>query len=64
MTIQQTIQAIRAMGLSCNWNAEYQEFRVNYAKRFDSRWTKDSAYFTNDKDDAIATAKVMSQFQR
>lgn len=39
------------------------EWRIDY-RRDDTRKTPDSSYFTSDRLDAIATARVMSQWSK
>lgn len=58
-TIAATKAAIRATGLTVRYQAEYDEWRIDY-KRDDPRWSEDSAYYTTYRDDAIATARVMA----
>lgn len=57
MTDKQTFDAIRKLGLAVQKNDG--EWRVDY-KRSDPRKSLDSCYFTNDKQDALDTAKSMS----
>lgn len=59
MTIQDVKLEVSKLGLTCFWDAAYQEFRVNYHFR-DSRYTLDSCYYTDSKEDALGTARVMA----
>lgn len=58
MTNLEVFKTIRAMGLAVSYNDG--EWQINYKKE-DKRYTPDSKYFTDDKLDAIQTAKVMSE---
>jgi len=51
MTQKQTIATIRALGLVCR--VRDGEYRVNYRDGQES-----TAYYTNDSDDALATARI------
>jgi len=59
LTIKTVLQQVRALGLTCRFDSDYQEFVINY-KRSDPRWTPDSSYHTPYRDDAIASAKVIA----
>jgi len=61
MTDKQTFDAIRKLGMAVQKNDG--EWQVDY-RRDDNRKTPDSCYFTDDKDDALGTAKAMASFQR
>jgi len=61
MTNKQTFDAIRALGLAAQLNNG--EWQVDY-RRDDSRRTPGTRYFTNDKEDALATARVMASHKR
>lgn len=61
MTNLQVFKLIRSLGLAVQYNDG--EWKVNY-RRDDSRRTPDSDYFTDDKDDAIGTARVMADWKR
>lgn len=63
MTIREVKTAIHAMGLTCRYHAAYAEFRIDYL-RSDVRWTTDSAYFTTDRSDAVATARRMAEWRK
>lgn len=54
MNRSQAINAIRAMGMSVK--VVDDEFRVNYPKGAES-----TAYYTDDPEDAVGTAKVMAR---
>lgn len=53
MTQKATIKAIRALGLTCTRTA-YGEYRINLRKG-----TEATAYYTDDADDALATARYL-----
>lgn len=60
MTDRQTFDAIRALGMACQKNNG--EWRIDY-KIGDMRRVAGeygTSYFTDDKQDALETAKVMS----
>lgn len=59
ITVADVQRRVRHLGLTCRYQPEYQEFKVDY-KTSDSRWNEDSAYFTTYRDDAIETAVVMA----
>lgn len=59
MTKRQTINAIKALGLTARWSVEWQEFIVNY-RIGDPRRTSDSSAHTSDASDALGTAQVMA----
>ena len=54
--------AIRALGLSVHYSSEYGEWRVDY-RPTDARRTADSAYYTSDRADALATAAAMASWR-
>lgn len=56
LTIKSVLTSIRALGLSASYTGG--EFVVNF-QRGDLRYTKDSGYYTNDRTDALATARHM-----
>lgn len=58
ITVKETLATIRNLGISAMYNSEYREYRINY-RLDDPRRTEMSSYFTNDAEDAIATARVM-----
>lgn len=55
LTIKATIQAIRALGLTCGRTLS-GEFRINFPKPHN---TENNAYYTDDPQDAIGTAIAM-----
>lgn len=57
MTVIQVQQAIRQLGMTCGYNPSTREYRVNFPKA-----VEDTAYYTNDAEDAIDTAKAMLAF--
>jgi hypothetical protein len=59
MRVKDVQTSVRKLGLTCSWNSDFKEFRVDY-KRDDPRWTSESSYHTNDSDDAVGTAKLMA----
>ena len=56
MTIKQVIILCRALGIYCKWNANYQEFCI-WPKGTNAEAT---AYFTDDRYDAVYTAVWMA----
>ena len=56
MTKLQTLQAIRALGMTARWSSEFQEFRINFRGGMEA-----TAHYTNDADDAIGSAQDMMQ---
>lgn len=58
--VKEVERAVRAFGLTCRYDSAYMEFRIDY-RRHDPRWSEDSAYFTTYRDDAIDTARLMSE---
>lgn len=71
MKRQEVIDAIKAMGLRCKFVTETQEFRITpnmgplpggrlYQKAYWER-EENAAYYTQDKLDAIGTAKHMAE---
>lgn len=54
MTIKHVCTTVRAMGLTCVWLGQTKEFRVNILGAGDG-----PAYYTNDGEDAILTARAM-----
>lgn len=53
MTQRQTMDAIRALGLSVR-RTEHGEYRVNFKSG-----TEGTAYYTTDAEDALGTARAM-----
>lgn len=70
MTRKQTLDAIRALGLVASYDGDSEEYRVAYSYGFlaggrteqqrQKDWQERSAYYTDDKDDALGTAKHMA----
>jgi hypothetical protein len=70
MTRQQTIDAIKALGLRCTFIRETGEFRVAYnlgplpggrgAQARQREQEEAGAYYTDDKEDALGTARSMA----
>ena len=56
--IKATLQAIRALGCTASYRNEGKEYRVNLPS---PKGTEATAYYTNDADDAIATARHMAE---
>jgi hypothetical protein len=54
MSIKQTLSAIRALGLTATYDYELREFCITL------KGNCASAYFTDDRDDALATARHMA----
>lgn len=57
MTVKQTIKAIRALGLTCT-RTTHGEYRINLL--MSNGGTEDTAYYTDDADDALGTAQFMA----
>lgn len=56
MTIKQTIEAINALpNMKARYSSEYREFRIQFIGR------PEADYFTDDKQDALETAKCMHE---
>lgn len=60
LTIAQTLDAIRKLGFQASYRTEYKEFRVTL-RGLDKEHAEASAYYTNDKQDAIDTAVWMAK---
>ncbi len=56
MTIRETIDTIRDLGCIAGYNSEYKEFAIRVRGL-----PAVTTYFTDDPDDALATAKLMIQ---
>ncbi len=56
MTIKRTLQQIRQHGLTASWKPNTGKYRINYLGA-----SEDTAYYTNDGTDAIATAEAMAR---
>ena len=57
MTQKAVIAAVRAMGLSCG-RTDHGDYRINLLKR--EGGNEDTAYYTDDAEDAVATAQAMA----
>ena len=55
MTHKQTMQAIRSLGLSVSFDSDTSEYRINF-----ECGSERTAYYTDDRVDAINTAKAMA----
>ena len=56
MTIKQTLQVIKTLpNMTASYSSEYREFRVRFIGR------PDADYFTDDRGDALETAKRMHE---
>jgi hypothetical protein len=67
LTQKELFAAVRALGLVCTFDADAREYRVTFrADAVPSRVKRENAaYYTNDREDALATAKTMlAAFQR
>jgi hypothetical protein len=53
-TIKGTMRAIRNLGLQCSYDSQAREFRVSR-----KGGAPDEAYYTNDAEDALCTARVI-----
>jgi hypothetical protein len=58
MTIAQTLKAVKALGLTIRYSAEYKEYRINFRNGCEG-----SAHYTNNAEDAILTARSMAWVQ-
>lgn len=56
MTIKQTIEKCKEMGIKCHWDRGWKEFQLT-----DERG---ETYYTHEKRDAIETAKAMAERQK
>src|SRR3990167_9995461 len=54
MTQQAVRKAVRALGLTCSFNVDTREYRVNLPQPYG---TEATSYYTEDGKDAIDTAK-------
>jgi hypothetical protein len=59
MTILQTLTAIREMGLSARHKDG--EYRITIKGNYSPRIKESIAYYTNDSEDAIGTAKCIAK---
>lgn len=55
LSIRELKAAIRALGLTCRFLSTTGEFRINYTGGKEA-----TAYYTEDRDDALATAQQMA----
>jgi hypothetical protein len=62
MTQREAKQAVQALGLVLRYTPEYDEYRIDY-RPDDARRSGDSAYFTQDRTDAVDTARRMAAWQ-
>lgn len=63
MLQRDVIAAVRALGLVAVYDRDMAEWRIDY-RRGDTRYVagdEGSAYFTNDRDDAVLTARTMAE---
>jgi len=58
MTIRQAQAILRPHGIVLRWMPEYGEYRVNFRGGHER-----TAYYTNDRDDAVATGRDMARRQ-
>jgi hypothetical protein len=56
MTLKDLTKAAQAIGMTIRWNADYREYRVNFRSGDEA-----TACYTNDRDDALATAQAMAK---
>lgn len=56
-SIRATRQLVQMLGLTCRYNPNLREFRVNFKNGAEA-----TAYYTPDRDDALQTARAMSAF--
>jgi hypothetical protein len=58
LTIAATLKAIRSLGATVSWRAEWKEFRVSLPGLTPER-AEAIAYYTSDAEDALLTAQFM-----
>lgn len=58
MTIQETIKAIKGLGVTARYSSVYKEFHINY----DSTNMKNTGYYTDCRKDALNTAQSIARF--
>jgi hypothetical protein len=60
LSIKAVKHLVSVLGLDCAYSHDYSEYRVSFkeAKPGDN---EDSAYYTNDGDDALETARIMAR---
>lgn len=63
MSIQNTLDIIRAMGMNVTWNADTREYRVTFPawEIRDVKTREAFAYYTNDGQDAIKSARSIRE---
>ena len=54
MTLKDLRAKAKAIGMTIRWNPDYREYRVNFPEGNEA-----TAYYTGDRDDALATAERM-----
>jgi hypothetical protein len=62
-TKRETLDAIRAAGMRGRWIAATDEFRVGYPPE-SGLDTEANAYYTDDAQDAINTARIMASQEK
>ena len=58
MTMQNAKDECRDLGMTIRYNVGCDEYRVNF-----KGGTEATAYYTNDRDDAVLTARAMMRMQ-
>lgn len=63
MTIASVRAAIRQLDMTATWQPHYAEWRIDY-RPSDVRHSAETAYYTSDHADALATAVHMARRER
>ena len=58
MTIKETLAQLKALGCKARWDMDWKEYRITLPNLSHER-EEAIAYYTDDADDAIATAAAM-----
>jgi hypothetical protein len=58
-TIKQAREYCKTLGIRLTWSTEYQEYRVNFFGASEA-----TSYYTDDREDAIRNAEVMTQWKQ
>jgi hypothetical protein len=56
LSIQSVIAVVKSFGMTCAWKPDTREYRVNF-----KGGSEDSAYYTQDGQDAIDTARILAR---
>ena len=63
LTKAELFNQVKALGMRIKWDYEWGEYIVDY-KKDDPRWSKNSTYHTDDRQDALDTAKSMAAWKK